>query len=499
MKKLVFVLISSVCIAQQTDQYTQILLSKKLGKEVRSYANGYGIIVDPETEKSGIVDSLGTVTFDLADKNEIIHLLKNRFMLKVKDADSKIKTALIDEKGKQLIPLDIQKLDASWSINERIISTKEGKECVYDFNGKEIIPFSDKIKFAGQNRFFVKKEGGWYIYDADGKQISDRKFDENLYFYKNRAYISSEATKGQIIDNNGNVLNTISDSNIDNIGAYPYLITKNKKGKYGIIDAEEKRIAEEIYDEVFLGTRYIYLIKNEKVSIFSKEAKQVFPTEFSYVKSLFGNLFTTQKTLKSPKMAVIRVNGELVVPKEYDNIEGIKISGEDFIYLIKGNEQRFLDKDLKDVLEPGYQIERIFPNSLVLRKDNTYYRYTIKDKKYEELKKIAAIKENGVFYYPQTIFPAMICRNNEGLYGMIDENGKEIIPFIYDDITTFLSDNEIVVQKGDKYGVINYQNEPLKEVVYDKYSTDKQGIKLFKDKIEDYLYFTDSIGEKGSQ
>lgn len=98
-------MISSVCIAQQTDQYTQILLSKKLGKEVRSYANGYGIIVDPETEKSGIVDSLGTVTFDPADKNEIIHLLKNRFMLKVKDADSKIKTALIDEKGKQLIPL----------------------------------------------------------------------------------------------------------------------------------------------------------------------------------------------------------------------------------------------------------------------------------------------------------------------------------------------------------------------------------------------------------
>lgn len=93
----------------------------------------------------------------------------------------------------------------------------------------------------------------------------------------------------------------------------------------------------------------------------------------------------------------------------------------------------------------------------------------------------------------------MICRNNEGFYGMIDENGKEIIPFIYDDITTFLSDNEIVVQKGDKYGVINYQNEPLKEVVYDKYSTDKQGIKLFKDKTEDYLYFTDSIGEKGSQ
>jgi len=486
-------------MAQQTDQYTQILLSRKLGKEVRSYANGYGVIVDPETEGSGIVDSSGAVTFAPAVKNEIIHLLKNRFMLRFKEADSKIKTALIDEKGKQLIPLDIQKLDASWSINERIISSKEGKESVYDFNGKEIIPFSDKIKFAGQNRFFVKKEGGWYIYDANGKPVSDRRFDENLYFYKNRAYISSGGRKGEIIDNNGVVLNTIHDNNIDNIGAYPYLITKNKKGKYGIIDADENRIAEEIYDEVFLGTRYIYLIKSEKVSIFSKEAKEVFPTEFGYVKSLFGNLFTTQKTLKSPKMAVIRVNGEVVIPKEYDNIEGIKISGEDFIYLIKENQQRFLDKDLKNVLKPGYQIERIFPNSLILRKENIYYRYTVTDKSYKELKNVTSIKENGVFYYPKTIFPAMICKNNLGFYGMIGENGEEILPFIYDDIITFLSDNEIVVQKGGKYGVTNYQNEPLKEVIFDKYTTDKQGIKLYKDKTTDYLYFTDSVNEKNSQ
>lgn len=493
MKTLVFVLLSAVCTAQQTDQYTQILLSKKLGKEIKFYSNGYGVIVNAGSAEYGIVDSTGTVTYIAPAKNEIAHLYKDRFIVKIKDGDPKGKMGLIDEKGNQLISFESQKISPSWSINKRLISTKEGKEGIYSYDGKEIIPYSDKIKFAGENRFFVKKDNIWQIYDAEGKLKSNREFKENLHFYKNKVYFPTGEKQGEIIDNDGVTLNTISNSNVDNIGGYPFLVTKNPDtNKYGIIDIQENRLADEVYDEVFLGTRYIYFIKNEKINIFSKEAKKVYSTDFDYVKSLFNDLFSTQKSLKNPKMAVIRINGEIVVPKEYDNIEGVKIEGNDFIYLIKGNEQRLLDKDLKDVLEPGYQIEKIFPNSLILKRDGVFYKFSTTRKKYEELKNVASIKENGIFYYPQNMFPAMVCKNKDNFYGIIDENGKEIVPFIYDDINSFLPDNEIIVQKEKKYGVTNYQNEPLKGVEYDKFSVDKDGIKLTKDKVTEYLNFTDS-------
>ncbi len=493
MKTLVFVLLSSFCTAQQTDQYTQILLSKKLGKEVKFYSNGYGITIDAKSTEYGIVDSTGVITYTAPAKNEISHLYKNRFILKIKDGDPKGKMALIDEKGKELIPSDAHQISPSWSIKQRLISSKNGKEGIYDYEGKEIIPYADKIKFAGENRYFVKRDNVWLIYDSAGKLKSNREFKENLYFYKNKVYIPTGEKRGEIVDNDGNTLNVISNNNVDNIGGYPFLITKDPAtNKFGIIDVQENRLADEIYDEVFLGTRYIYFIKNEKINIFSKEAKKIYATDFDYVKSLFNDLFSTQKSLKNPKMAVIRINGEIVIPKEYDNIEGIKIEGDNFIYMIKGNEQRLLDKDLKDVLEPGYQIEKIFPNSLLLRKEGVFYKFSATQKKYEELKNISSLKENGIFYYPQNTFPAVVCKNNDGLYGIIDENGKVIVPFMYDDIHAFLPDNEIVVQKEKKYGVTNYQNEPLKEVVYDKFSIDKDGIKLTKDKITDYLYFTDS-------
>ena len=89
MKTLVFVLLSTVCTAQKTDQYTQILLSKKLGKEVKFYSNGYGIAVNAASTEYGIVDSTGVITYTAPAKNEISHLYKNRFVVKIKDKDPK--------------------------------------------------------------------------------------------------------------------------------------------------------------------------------------------------------------------------------------------------------------------------------------------------------------------------------------------------------------------------------------------------------------------------
>ncbi|RXM54738.1 hypothetical protein, partial [Chryseobacterium sp. CH1] len=52
-----------VCTAQ-TNQYMKVILSKKTTKEVSSYSEGYGTFYDAGYKKPGIVDSLGTITFE---------------------------------------------------------------------------------------------------------------------------------------------------------------------------------------------------------------------------------------------------------------------------------------------------------------------------------------------------------------------------------------------------------------------------------------------------
>lgn len=476
-------LFSSVCLGQ-TDQYKQILLTKKLGKEVRSYTKGYGMIMDAKTGRSGIVDSLGNITFDSPLKSEISRIWKDRFILKVKSGNAVGKTALIDEKGNELIPLDNFKF-RTWENKDRLIYTKQGKECVYDFNGKQIIPFSEKIEFGSENRFFVKINGSWFIYDFNGKQISDRAFTTDLRFYKDRTYITTGEKSGEIIDNNGKTVTTISNHNVDNINAFPFLVTLDTiKNHYGIIDEKEKVIADEIYDQAFVGREYIYLTKDDKVSIFSKKEGKIYDLDYHYVNPLFNGLFKTSQDQNNPKAAVVRLTDEIVFPKEYDRVEGLTIAGEKYIYLRKNDEEAIVDKNLKNILKEGYEIEKIFPNSIILSKDNTYYKFSPKDSQYLELKGLKEIKS-------QEMYPMLIGRNVDNFYGIYNESGKEIVPFIYDDIITFSGANEFIVKKDSKFGVSNHKNEPLAELVFDKYIQEKKGIKLIKGKDSQFIYFTE--------
>ncbi|WP_345202982.1 WG repeat-containing protein [Chryseobacterium ginsengisoli] len=483
MKKLIFVLFSSVCLGQ-TDQYRQILLTKKLGKEVHSYSKGYGMVTDTKTGKSGIVDSLGNITFDYPFKSEISHLWKQRFILRVKSGNSNGKTALIDEKGKELIPLENFKF-RTWENKDRLIYSKKGGDCVYDFNGKQLIPFSEKIVFASENRFFVKNNGVWLIYDFNGKQISDREFTDDLRFYKGRTFLTKGEKSGEIIDNNGKTLSTISNHNIDNINAFPYLVTLDTvKNKYGIVDDKENVISDEIYEQAFVGREYIYLTREDKVSIFSKREGKVYDLDYHYVNPLFNGLFKTSQDQKNPKTAVVRLNGEVVFPKEYDRVEGLSIAGDKYLYLRKDDEEKILDKNLKNVLNDDYEIEKIFPNTLILAKDDVHYTFSPKNGKYKELKGFKEMK-------PLEMYPMLVGKNVDNFYGVLDEDGNEVVPFIYDDIITFLGANEFIVKKDNKLGVTNDKYEPLTEVTFDKFIQDKKGIKLTRGKESEFIYFTE--------
>ncbi|UKB79683.1 WG repeat-containing protein [Chryseobacterium sp. MEBOG07] len=494
MKKLVFVLCSVVCTAQ-TNQYMKVILSKKIGKEVNSYSDGYGTIYDSGTKKQGIVDSLGAITFESPYKGGILHVFKNRFILYSEEGNNR-KSAIIDEKGKEIISLDNQEFNTPWWSRERIISSKQDKEAVYDYNGKEIIPYSEKIRFSGKNRFFVLKDKKWFLYDLNGKQVTRREFKEDYSFEDGRALIINDNNESEIIGDNGHTLHQFS-KQVMNINAYPYLITRNKStGKYGLIDAEENTIAEEIYSDItpeyFGGKEYIYLEKKGKTTVFNKKDRNLYPQTFKYLNPLLNNFFSVYND-KVKKSGIIDLQGNIILPQEYDFIRSFTISGKDFIYLKKGNEEQFLDKDLKNIVGDGVQIFGFYPESLILEKQDKYYTFSVVDHSMKELKNISQIKNEDVEYFnPLNQYSKpLVCKNTASFYGILDGKGTEIVPFVYEDIITFgNAENEIVVRKEGKFGVSNFQNELLKEIIYDKYFWQKEVLKLDKDKKIDFIYFT---------
>ncbi len=485
---------SVVCTAQ-TNQYMKVILSKKTGKEISSYSEGYGTFYDTGYKKQGIVDSLGTVTFESPYKGGILHVFKNRFILYSEEGNGR-KSAVIDEKGTELIPLNNQEFNTPWWSEDCIISSKQNSEAVYDFNGKEIIPYAEKIRFSGKNRLLVLKDKKWFLYDLKGKQLSNREFKEDYSLYEGRALIINEDNEKEIIGNNGETLHKFS-KQVVNINAYPYLVTQNKAtGKYGLIDADGKTIAEEIYNDItpeYFGKKeYIYLTKNGKTTVFSKKDKKLYVQTFKYLNPLLKNYFGVYND-KVKKSGIIDLEGNVILPLEYDFIRSFTISGKDFIYLKKGNEEKFLDKDLKNIVGDGVRILGFYPDNLIVGKDNRYYRFSVKDQSLSELKNISQIKNEDVDYFnPLNQYSKpLVCRNTDNFYGVLDGKGTEIVPFVYEDIITFgNAENEIVVKKEGKFGVSNFQNEPLKDIIYDKYFWQKEVLRLDKSKKTDFIYFT---------
>ncbi|UKB83978.1 WG repeat-containing protein [Chryseobacterium sp. MEBOG06] len=495
MKKIIFVLCSVVCTAQ-TNQYMKVILSKKTGKEVNSYSDGYGTLYDPVSEKHGIVDSLGTVTFESPYKGSILHVFKNRFILYSEETNYTRKSAVINEKGKEFIPLNNQEFNTPWWSEEFIISSREGKEAVYDYNGKEIISYSDKIRFSGKNRFFVLKDKGWFLYDFNGKQVSARGFKDDYYFEEGRALITNDNNQSEIIDENGQTLHTFSKL-VTSISSYPYLITQNKAtGKYGLIDTEENTIADETFKEIipeYFGKKeYIYLSKNNKTTVFYKKDKKLYSSVFKSLTPLFNNLFSIYND-KTKKSGIADLEGNIIVPQEYNFIQSFTISGRDVVYLKKEGEEKLLDKDLKNVINEDVDILGFYPEGLIVKESDKYYRFSLKDKSRDELKNISWIRNenNEYFNFLNPYSKPLVCKNKDNFYGILDGKGTEIVPFIYDDIIIFgNSENEIVVKKEGKYGVLNFQNELLKEIDYDKYSWQKEVLKLDKNKKTELIYFT---------
>lgn len=479
----------------QTNQYTKVLLSKKTGKEISSYSDGFGISYDAVSKKQGIVDVKGNITFESPYTGGISHIFKNRFIL-YSEEGIKRKSAIIDEKGNELVPFEDQDFNTPWWSKERIIASRQGKEVVYDYNGKLIIPDSDKIRFTGKDGFFVLRDKKWFLYDFNGKQLSEREFKDDYNFENGRALILNEENEKEIIGKNGQTLHKFS-KNIVDINAYPYLITQNKAtGKYGLIDAEDKIIADEIYSDItpeYFGKKeYIYLTKSNKTTVFNKKDHKLYPNNFKYLYALSNHFFRVYRD-KSDQSGVVDLQGNMIIPQEYDFIKSFTVSGKDLIYLKKGNEEKLLDNELRNVLDEGDQIIGFYPENLVIKRQDHYYRFLVSNKSTVELPDVKQIKSQDVEYFNilNEYSKPLVCMNNANLYGILDAKGMEIVPFTYEDIIAFENfENEIVVKKEGKYGVLNFQNEPLTDIVYDKYTWMKEVLKLSKDKKTDLIYFT---------
>lgn len=304
------------------------------------------------------------------------------------------------------------------------------------------------------------------------------------------------------------------------VKSYSYY-TVYENGKFGVINNEGETVINPEYTE-------IVLIPNKDVPIFictydlndqdgtyktkviNQKNEEIFK-EYSKVEAIDNfdskqNIWYEDDVLrveKDEKYGLINFEGKEVLPCDYDEITALKgvtnnllVKKDGKVGLVNEKGQTIVNTEYKDIktLKEGYKNEYIIVN------DNNQYGIisttgtVIIEPKYEDVKYLNNSE--------------MFAIKDDGVWKLINKDNQILIDGGYDNIIEAKGEN-VVVEKGGKYGVVTTKNEEKIPVEYEQikytfsiYYIAKTGgkygiINLNNEQVKDFNYINMDYVEKG--
>lgn len=393
------------------------ILIKKIQKEMREYKiepiSEYKYFVLKEENKYGVIDTKG---------NKIIENKYDDIKIPNPERDVFIcyeneNTKVLNEKSEEIYtqydniqPLRLKNISGDLMYEKSVLKYSEnGKYGIIDFTGKEltkaIYEEIDTFQFK-EGELLVKKEGKYGILNIKGTtlvkteydKIEADKFYESENGYKNAGYIVSKTTE--------------------------------EGYRYGYIDIEGKLIIKPQYNDIYriveIDEKEIYIIaaENGKYGLFKNTNKII---DNQYQSLIYNESNNTITALKGKKYGVLSIEGEIIVPFEYNQID---ISGE-YIYATK------TDKDT-EIFNSNGEKSNIDKNLAIINVENTDYKIyiqTIEGKtRYSIYKNNEIVTKNQYTYIKYLYDNYFIACNENGRLGIIDDKEKTKIEFYYHSI-----------------------------------------------------------------
>lgn len=317
----------------------------------------------------------------------------------------------------------------------------------------------------------------------------------------------------------------------DDVFNYHYhgYYTVKKDNKYGIFFSKSKSKAKtEVEFEQITSQGYgpLYVSKNKKAGIFNLEGIQVIPFEYD-VDSFYNYDNAGYRVSKNNKQGIIDKTGKVIIEPVYDKIQPLPYGSSDFFSVKNGDKYGIVNKENKIIVPIDYEHLIDFNEYFLVNKYNL--RFGLYDKtgkliaenKYETIyntatpdskiiflkefdesinllnsKKELVFQENIVdygyllneekLYSPEGRNGIIFVKNKKGKYALFNEISEELkSPFDYDEIIQCTNTGERIiyysVRKGNKYGLINSDNQIILPIEYDAIDLDLAKSTLYFD------------------
>ncbi len=423
-------------------------------------------VVFQNDNKYGVIDRSGKILVDAVyDEIDIPNPMKPVFICKydynVEKQEYNIK--VLNEKNETILYqyFIVEAIKLDWDNSEvpfekSVLKYKQkGKYGIIDFNGKAITKAKyDEIKSLDfqEGLLLVKKNDKYGVINIKGDYILKERYD---IIKPNENYQASKQ--------------------IDNIGFIVGNLTSDGY-KYGYVNYKNQKVLNIEYDQIEIVN------KNEEVSTYFiafKDGKAGFyNNKYNILKNLYDNIIYNEYNNcliieKDGKQGVFKVNGEMILPIEYDNIF---MSGR---YVNTRKEEDVEVFDYTDMSK--VDIKNIIGLNETLENDK-YIIAISSNEKYKIINVTDNMSESSNEYdYLEYIGENVFIAYKEGRFGAISETENLIIDFKYDDMQKIQNDKIIrAIYKDGKTSNIKYFDYAGKEINYSDNNS------LYLDEIGDY-------------
>lgn len=394
--------------------------------------------------------------------------------------------------------------------NNGFILKKNGWYGIADKKGVPIgkIAF-DSIAMLNSNVYIIKRKGRYGTLATDGKQILAIKYN-TILFSDSKSGVSFVKIKNDEVQMISNANGKVFPSKIEAAIVYANLVIVKTNGKYGVLKNDQTIIPFD-FDSIFAPTEeynnnkskaakpiafnyskyntylpYLTLQKNGKYGLYSSDGAVIFPVENDAVNNagllnyytvkqnkLFGIYFLASKkkteiefdkvyadgygyvmAVKNNKAGVFNLNGEEIIPFEYDNDFIAQYSGLG-LRVTKNKKRGIIDSKGNVVVPPIYDDLSTFYESGF----SSFIKVT-------NDQKIGVVNLKGEIIIPVTFdyidaeksfFRVMISEPNRKI-GLYDKSGNVVVPVAYNWITKSATENSnitILEKEDDSYNFLN--------------------------------------------
>lgn len=295
------------------------------------------------------------------------------------------------------------------------------------------------------------------------------------------------------------------------VSDYKYYML-NKNNKYGVIDTSGNIVIEPNYDSIKIPNpqKAIFVCENQDNTIVLNDKQEKLFTKYEEISVILINGVassipyekTVLKYKKDGKYGIVSYDGKEITKPVYDEIRGlenketellVKKDGKYGVINVKG--AKLIDIVYDNIVADGFYTDDEkyrLSGYIVSNKTSDGYKYGYIDYKY---KLILNLEYDALDRIVQNNFKdicIVACKN--GQYGVI-KNNQVIINYSYQGIEYDRNNNFFELQRNEKYGIVDYNGKIILPVEYSDIQIKGIYIQTSKSEEEGDVFFNIS-GEK---